>query len=380
MNVKVLWAAAVVLMVVAVARGQNAHGLPDGLYAEVTMAQGVVVGELFYKQVPVTVAHYVGLVEGTVGPQKGVPFFDGARIIRVDFVIQTGETRARIPGFPDEMVPGRRHDGMGVMQMSNSGPDTNGSYWCFMMEETPRLNYLHTVFGRVVKGMEVLPKIKVGDRIEKIRILRVGTEAEKYKVDEAMFAGLVAKAKKWDEAKLPREAGPESFFDDADKVLPQPGQGSRYNRARDFNFKLGKFYLFTGEKIIAQVVGKAPEGGAEAFVEGLAGKLGVAEKGALAAYFVDADRWVVRVGRASRGEFMAGPRQADGRKAPVAADRTYEETMTAFLEEAQKTAAAMIAKEEKTTGQPVAENMRVKLKVDALLDGLIFRLEPAAAK
>src|SRR6185436_3295100 len=113
------------------------------------------------------------------------------------------------------------------------------SYWCYMMEPTDRLNYLHTVFGKVVKGMDVLPQLKVNDTIETLKILRIGAEAEKFKVDEAMYAGLLAKAKKYDG---PREPGPDAFFDDADKVFPT---NTRYNRARDFNFKLAKFHLFT---------------------------------------------------------------------------------------------------------------------------------------
>lgn len=372
------------LTIVALAasvRAQNPDNLPDGVYAEVVIAgRGRVVGELFHKQVPVTVAHYVGLVEGTLGPQKGRPFFDGARIIRVDFVIQTGETRARIPGFPDEMVPGLRHDGMGVMQMSNSGPDTNGSYWCFMLEETPRLNYLHTVFGRVVRGMDVLPAIQVNDRIEKIRILRVGDEAENYRVDEAVFAGLVEKAKKWDDAKLPREPGPDAFFDDPDKVLPQPGPNSRYSRARDFNFKLGKFSLFTGETIKARILAKTPAEGTEAYLREQAVKLGVSAHGALALYCADRDTWVVHVGERSRDAFIAGPRKADGTKPPVPAGRAFEDAMRQFLDEAKATAAQMIAKEGKATGKAVPPEMQVKLKTDALLDGLIFRLELPAPR
>jgi cyclophilin family peptidyl-prolyl cis-trans isomerase len=375
---------ALLMAMVLPAKGENIYGLPDGLYAQVKTSKGVIVGELYDKKVPVTVAHYVGLAEGTLGPRKGTPFFDGARILRVDFVIQTGEPPrgVRIPGFPDEMVPGLRHDGMGVMQTSNDGPDTNGSYWCFMMEDTPRLNYLHTVFGRVVKGMEVLPLLKVNDRIETLRILRIGPEAEKYSVDDDSFAALVAKAKKYDDAKLPRQPGPDAFFDDPDKVLPQPGGASRYSRARDFNFKLGKFFLFTGQPIKARVVGKfAGVDDAvrrKTYVEDLAQTLGTHDKGALAVYFAQKDVWEVWVGRQSQGEFMRGPREADGTKHSTHEWKTMDSAMEAFLNQTQATGEALIAKEEKTTGKPVPADMQVKLKVDAILDALIFRLEPAA--
>ena len=54
-----------------------APALPDGLYAEFTTPRGTVVAELLYRQAPLTVASFTGLAEGTLGPKKGTPFFDG---------------------------------------------------------------------------------------------------------------------------------------------------------------------------------------------------------------------------------------------------------------------------------------------------------------
>ncbi len=377
------WLITCVMMVLSLAasevRADTPYSLPEGVYAEIKTNRGTVVGELYYKKVPLTVVNYVGLAEGTLGPRKGTPFFDGARIVRVDFVIDTGETRQRIPGFPDEMVPGLRHDGMGVMEMANDGPDTNGTYWCFMMEESERLNYLHTVFGKVVKGMDVLPQIKVNDTIQTLRILRVGAEAEKFVVTEESFAAMAAKAKKYDG---PKEPGPEAFFDDADKVLPQPGGASRYNRARDFNFKLANFHLFTGKTLKARLFAKMPAeledaGKMKAYLDDLAAKLGMQNQGILAVYFVDKDRWQLHVAKDSQASFIAGPRQADGTKAPVAAGKTLDQAMTEFLADAKKTGDELIDKEIKAApaDQPVVDGQKVKLKMDAVLDGLIFRLE-----
>lgn len=370
-----------ILMLTATTQAQFSSALPDGLYSEVKTGKGTIVGELYYKKVPLTVAHYVGLAEGTIGPRKGTPFFDGARIIRVDFVIQTGETRLRIPGFPDEMVPGLRHDALGIMQMSNSGPDTNGSYWCYMMEPTDRLNYLHTVFGKVVVGLDVLPKLKVDDTIQTLKILRIGADAEKFVVTEESYAALLAKAKKYDEAKLPREPGPEAFFDDAAKVLQSP-PASRYNRARDFNFKLAKFHLFTGKTVKARVLAKMPEelsdgGKLKAYLDDLAKKLGLENEGALAVYFVDKDRWEVRVAKDSQASFIAGPRKADGTKTSVGAGKTLDDAVADFLTETRKSGEALIDKELKaaTAMQPVVDGQKLKLKIDAVLDALIYRLE-----
>lgn len=68
-------------------------------------------------------------------------------------------------GFPVELVPGLRHGSAGALQMANAGPDSNGSQYCLMLGAQQWLNYLHTVFDRVVRGFEVFPAIQQGDTI-----------------------------------------------------------------------------------------------------------------------------------------------------------------------------------------------------------------------
>jgi peptidylprolyl isomerase len=71
--------------------------------------------------------------------------------------------------------------------MANSGPGTNGSQFFITHTATPHLNDKHTVFGRVVKGMEVVNSIKQEDFIRKLNIIRIGDEAKKFQTDEAAF-------------------------------------------------------------------------------------------------------------------------------------------------------------------------------------------------
>jgi cyclophilin family peptidyl-prolyl cis-trans isomerase len=357
----ILWLATAV----SARAADNPHDLPDGLYSEVTTPRGVVVCELFFKKVPMTVANYVGLAEGTLGPKKGTPFYDGLKFHRVvpEFVVQGGSGGRIGYSFPDEIVPGLRHDSVGVVQMANGGPDTNGSQWCMMLNPTQRLNYLHTVFGHVVRGIELLPKIEQGDSMH-VKILRLGTDAQAFKADEATFNALVAKAKKYTG---PRAPGPDTFFDDPDKVLP-----TNIARALHFTQKLANFERFTGKRIVARVFARAPDNAEGAkldeYVTALATRMGVAQSGALAVYLADQNRWIIRVGLDSAADFIAGPRKPDGTKAPVSPGKTLEQAVPEFL----------------ASAKPVPANpmdppgQRVKLLVDAVLDELVFRLEPAA--
>lgn len=176
----------------------------DGLYAVIDTEKGQIVVSLEYKKVPMTVANFVGLVEGELNfDNPGENFYEGLMFHRVidNFMIQGGCPKGDGTGgpgysFPDEFDPSLRHDGPGVMSMANAGPGTNGSQFFITHVKTPWLNDKHSVFGKVVKGQEVVDSIEQGDRINDIKIERIGEDAQKFKVTKEIFAQLVQEASK----------------------------------------------------------------------------------------------------------------------------------------------------------------------------------------
>jgi len=198
----------------------NAPGeiLADGLYAKITTNLGEMTAKLEYEKVPLIVANFVGLAEGTkfynkdntkepIDPE-GKPYYDGLIFHRVikDFMIQGGcplGTGTGNPSYwlPDQFHPDLKHDGPGVLSMANSGEHTNGSQFFITHAATPWLDFddtragNHSVFGKVIEGLDVIGKIaavRTGDNnkpaeqvtIESVRIIRQGEKAKAFKATE----------------------------------------------------------------------------------------------------------------------------------------------------------------------------------------------------
>ena len=127
---------------------------------------GVFEVELYAKECPETVWNFINLAEGRQETEKGENYYDGLIFHRVieGFMIQGGcptGTGMGGPGyqFGDEFHPSLRHDSEGVLSMANAGPGTNGSQFFITLDPTPHLDDRHSVFGKVINGMEVVKTI-----------------------------------------------------------------------------------------------------------------------------------------------------------------------------------------------------------------------------
>ena len=377
---KIVWWLGLLAFAVGARAAETA--LPDGIYAEFTTPRGAFTVQLEYTRVPMTVASFVGLAEGSLAARGGHPYYTGLKWYRVvpGFVLQSGDPDHEKnldkddPGtpytFPDEFVPGLRHTELGILSMANAGPDTNSCEFFLTLGDCTRLNYLHSVFGHTVRGLEVLPLIQPNDAYT-MKIIRVGAAAQAFKADEATFKALAAQAKKYPG---PAEPGPTAYFYDADQLLPVEPP-----RAKAFNFKLANFERVTGVKMVGRIFAKSPTAAEDtvpgAYMRGLAEKLGVARTGVLVAYFADEKDWRVWFGDDLVPVFLGRPVT----KADLVDGGPLHEAKMALLDAAQAKGDAVFAAQQKTApaDKPLHPYQHVKLQTDAVLDALILRLESA---
>ena len=154
----------------------HSNQLPDmsdkKQYAVIATEKGTMKAELYTHETPGTVANFVELASHD--------FYDGLTFHRVipDFVIQGGCPRGDGTGGPgytikcETSAPRQYHD-RGVLSMAHAGKDTGGSQFfiCHNRQNTQHLDGVHTCFGCVVDGLDVIDDIRPGDLILSIEIV-----------------------------------------------------------------------------------------------------------------------------------------------------------------------------------------------------------------
>lgn len=137
--------------------------------AQMETSKGTIELELYPEHAPITVNNFVFL------SREG--FYNGVIFHRVisNFVIQGGDptgTGRGGPGyqFEDEVKDNPLIHERGAISMANAGPNTNGSQFFIAHSPQPHLDGNHTVFGKVIQGLEVVDTIQEGDKMEKVII------------------------------------------------------------------------------------------------------------------------------------------------------------------------------------------------------------------
>ena len=350
----------------------NTDTVPDRssshLYADIETSKGSIEAELDFQSAPLVTMNFVGLAEGTLPFQNrpaGQPFFDGLTFHRVvkDFVIQGGDPLSADPAtppdklgeggpgynFPDEFSPALRHDAAGVLSMANDGPDTNGSQFFITLREVNRLNYLHSVFGQVVHGLDVVNRIEPGDKILHVTIRRVGHAAEAFKADASAFEAL-----KKSTLEKRHQTAPAGFvyLGDASGKLPD-------FRKKNFNYKLANYERTTGHRFAVRIAGN-PAG--DTSTGAMSKALGFSDTGDnVLLLCLPADKaWKVWLGEATYPALLgqAGPTEK------LMASGVMHERKTALLAAAN----AQLA------------NDKLKESVDAAIDTCILGLDDYSLK
>ena len=143
---------------------------PEKTYlVKMETSKGLIKLELYPEYAPKTVNNFVFLA--------GEGYYDGVKFHRVinDFVIQGGDptgTGAGGPGykFEDEVQGNPLKHETNVISMANAGPNTNGSQFFITHSPQPHLDGKHTVFGKVVSGVDVVDSIRQGDEMVKVEV------------------------------------------------------------------------------------------------------------------------------------------------------------------------------------------------------------------
>ena len=148
--------------------------------ATIETNRGTIVAELFDKEAPGTVANFEKLANSK--------FYDGVKFHRVvpDFVVQGGDPFSRDLPAGDRRIgtggPGWKikcetkgnphtHAG-GALSMAHAGKDTGGSQFFMVLSEqnTKHLNGVHTVFGQITRGLDVMRQIQPNDTMTSVRV------------------------------------------------------------------------------------------------------------------------------------------------------------------------------------------------------------------
>ena len=260
------------LLVIIGCKSSKYADLGDGIFADIQTTKGDIIIQLEYKKTPVTVANFVSLAEGknpfVNDEYKDKKFYDGIVFHRVikDFMIQGGDPTGSGSGnigytFKDEFNDSLRHSKKGILSMANRGPKTNSSQFFITHKATPWLDDKHTVFGKVVAGMDVVDTIAnvktgAGDRpiseiaMNHVEIVRNGKEARQFDAVQIM-SDYFEEAKAAEEAFIKMKEDLTTQFNEQINEAEVTNSGLRILKLKEGNGEQPKI----GQKVMVNYAG-----------------------------------------------------------------------------------------------------------------------------
>lgn len=170
-SIGVLLIVALIAVIIVAAQIMTGEKMKKNRHAIIETDLGTIEVELFEDKAPNTTKNFIDLAN------KG--FYDGIIFHRVisGFMVQSGDPTGTGMGGPgykikDEFGPGLRHNSSGILSMANAGPNTGGSQFFITVAPTPWLDGKHAIFGKVVKGMDVVKDISSVQRDRNDRPLK----------------------------------------------------------------------------------------------------------------------------------------------------------------------------------------------------------------
>ncbi len=168
-----------------------------GLYAHITTVKGTMVFKLDYNNTPLTVTSFAGLAQGVLNNSarnKGVPYYDGMPIDSIvrDYAVFIGEHGESLPR---EMTGRISASSPGVLVMDGLSTESSASRFFITIHGDEFLDSKYTSFGEIVSGESTLKRLKAGDIIQSIEILKTGSEARAFPITQDSFDRLLLKGR-----------------------------------------------------------------------------------------------------------------------------------------------------------------------------------------
>jgi FKBP-type peptidyl-prolyl cis-trans isomerase len=199
MKQKTLWFLILILLLSPLMLTAQEDPLPPGLYARVLSPRGALLFRLDYEQLPRTVSNFVALAEGKmkIADSEG-PYYTNQKIYRevqgyalflgdpdtpVDYTIPREKGSVLSSGTPGSLVMVSRQN------------EDQGSQIMIMINGDPFLDQKYTTFGQLITGEKTLSKLKRGDIINSVEIIRIGSKAESFRPDDTVVRDMIMQAR-----------------------------------------------------------------------------------------------------------------------------------------------------------------------------------------